>query len=136
MVCHDKVLVKFILVYKLSFESSHFLPFQCQVNENRQVKQSRCRISTTCTTSHSCKERKILKAPVKTPFEQRSLLKQSDEGQQELFALTNIHDKVLINIIIGENWRSYTSPRRGSSLVTKREGCQNSVLITNKILPF
>ena len=121
MVCHDKVLVKFILVYKLSFESSHFLPFQCQVNENRQVKQSRCRISTTCTTSHSCKERKILKAPVKTPFEQRSLLKQSDEGQQELFALTNIHDKVLINIIICENWRSCIFLRRRSSLASKRQ---------------
>ena len=37
MVCHDKVLVKFILVYKLDFENINFLPFQCRVNDNCPV---------------------------------------------------------------------------------------------------
>ena len=108
MVCHDKVLVKFILVYKLDFENINFLPLQRRVNDN-------------CPVEHHCW---ILNNVQDIPFLQKEkngestnnpmrvnkfISAKSDEGQQELFALTNIHDKVLINIIIGKNWINHRS---------------------------
>ena len=67
IVCHDKVLVKFILVYKQSFESSHFL----HVGSTRIVKSNSHGAAFQQLARHliPVKREKILKALVKNPYE-------------------------------------------------------------------